>query len=134
MGKKSRVLKKDAIPTIFKECEPAECSNFINNNNIEICEKCPNLKIQIENLKKEIMDLTSKHNIEVERLKQTIRQSKENQAKKNVQLNEARKEISKEKNQTERLENVIEQLKAKRLITPEDAILLNVIPFIIYYF
>lgn len=128
LNKKNRVLKKGAIPTVFEEIEQAEYENATDNNHIEHCEKCPYLKIQIQDLNKEIIDFTAKHNIEVEKLKQKIRHFVDSEAKKNCLLNEARKEISKEKTQTKKLKDAIAELGTKRFITPDDEALLNVIP------
>lgn len=121
--KKTRLLKLDAVPSIFADVEDA-CSNDDNNSD-ELkknapCESCEILQFEKTNLSKKIASMAIKHDIMIQKMKREII-SLENRNKEMIdRFNASQKLLSKEKLQNLRLHNTVADLKKERYISPDD--------------
>lgn len=66
LNKGKKILKRTAVPTKFKD------SKSTVKEHHKLCEQCEFLKIQVADLKQEMMESAAKHNVEVEKLKQKL--------------------------------------------------------------
>lgn len=90
------------------------------------CVQCPFLSKKVVDLQKEILNLKTQHDIEIQRLQLKIDKLENYKKEKIDQVKQFRKELLHEKNQTIRLNDVISELKSRNFISDEDGKLLNV--------
>lgn len=90
------------------------------------CVKCPFLECEVANLKKEILNLTVEHDIEVRKLQRKIELLENKNEQKIDQVKQFRKVLSKEKNEVIRLKDIVAELKSQNFISSEDEKILNV--------
>lgn len=119
------ILRSDAIPTVFEHTEP---ENRVNDADCASnqCSQCSLLTAEIVKLNKQISDLTIRHDIGIQTLKRKTESLEDRSAQKRDQLNDVRKELSRERKKIVRLTEVISELKSQDLISAEDAKILNV--------
>lgn len=142
------MLKLSSVPTIFNNQNrygsneddaniDTDCDGIddmamvaINNDNGEKCSECILLRKKITDLETQMLNM----NIEKQKFELKIQSLREERRKLADQLHETKKAISKEKQQTHRLAEIIEELKAEHYISPDDEKFLKVgsfcLPFI----
>lgn len=132
---KERVLKLNAVPSIFNETSMKSTPTSSPNNDLKhhqtnnskeqnaTLEKCNSLQAKVAELEKEILCMKIQHDIEIQNMK--IKFEKSHQVQSN-HLKETKKELSKQKSQVIRLEDVVKELREQRFISPDDAKFLNV--------
>lgn len=116
-----KILKIDAVPTIFNVVVKISHANNLNSNQNESTNVTA-LQAKIQELEKEIVKLNIQHSIELQKIE--INAKKKIQ-KKNVELKVTKTELSKQKNKLLRLEDVIQDLRENQYISPDDAKFLN---------
>lgn len=126
------VLKLNAIPKIFNKANSAtahkvkidNASKAINNNYVDNCvQECELLTTKVTELEKQIVSMKIQHDIEIQKLKIKSGTARE---KDKVLLKTVKNELSKQKTQVLRLNDVIKELHEKHYISPEDVKFLNV--------
>lgn len=116
------ILKNSAVPTIFahvpvsKEAIDAKKSD---SDKIQIEE----LKMKIAALEKEIAHMKLQHDIQLQHERKKAKDAVQSQA---IRLKESQKEVSKKDRQLDKMEEIVDQMKAIQLISPDDAKFLNV--------
>lgn len=131
------VLKLNAIPTLFNKTNNAAEVKFgqfgngtkaindndVDNNQDDCEEKCEFLTTKIAELEKQIDSMKIQHDIEIQKLKiksVTVRE------KEKIRLKTIKNELSKQKTQVLRLNDIIKELHEQHYISPDDAKFLNV--------
>lgn len=122
-----KILKLSAIPSIFENQERNDSTknDAIIDSDGEKCGECILLENKITELKKQLLNM----NVEKQKLELKIQSISEKHKKLAAQLAEARKAFSKEKQQKNRLTDLVEELKAEHFISPDDEKFLNVSHF-----
>lgn len=121
-----KVLKLNAVPKIFNDSPNVNYMSQQKNENStqnEWKEKCNILEDKVAQLEKEILCMKVQHDIEIQKLR--IKSEKVHNAQSNLQK-ETKKELSKQKSEIIRMEDVIQELHKQHYISPDDAKFLNV--------
>jgi len=123
-------LKPEAVPKIFDSearCNSVAFADFdvevptssgINENEFN--------SSKVAELEKLIKTMVANHNVEVQRLQQKVNSLENKNKKRTDELKMAKKEVVKEKNKSNDLRAVIDELRQKKYISPDDEKFLNV--------
>lgn len=135
-------LNIGAVPSVFKETVLAnDVIDEIDSTEIQIIgdgiindeihaknqyPQCPFLIQKVADLKKEILTLKVKHNIEVQKLQRKLSSLQDKNEERTDRIKQFEKDLTKEKKQNVRLRDVIIELKNQNFISAEEGNMLNV--------
>lgn len=142
--KNKKMLKSDAIPSIFLCSEPDSSNNgsdgsdmymvdlidvadlAIKDNGHNGCESHTLLEVKIAELEKQILSMKIKHDIEKQKLERKIFMLEDSREQIGTKLMENRRELKQEKLQNIRMKDIIAELKNEKYISEDDEKFLNV--------